>query len=127
MLLAGTQQFDLHTVLISDVDARQKYSGMTCLWPCFEATVLLPMMKKTSSPQTKAVKDLRAEYHFDYRQSRRNRFVEQVEPAAVVVVLDPDVAQVFTTPESVNTALRALITAMPQLGKRRAVRKHPAS
>jgi hypothetical protein len=84
-------------------------------------------MKKTSSSKTKVIKDLQAEYRFDYRQSRPNRFVEQVDTAAVVVVLDPDVAQVFTTPESVNTALRALITAMPQPAKRRAVRKHPAS
>jgi hypothetical protein len=84
-------------------------------------------MKKTSSSKTKVIKDLRAEYHFDYRQSRPNRFAEQVDTAAVVVVLDPDVAEVFTTPESVNTALRALIAAVPQPAKRRAVRKHPAS
>ena len=32
-----------------------------------------------------------------------------------VVVLDEDVAQVFTTPEAVNKALRALIEAMPQV------------
>jgi hypothetical protein len=31
-----------------------------------------------------------------------------------VVVLDEDVAQVFTTPESVNKVLRALIETMPQ-------------
>ena len=84
-------------------------------------------MKKTSSSKTQAVKDLRAEYHFDYSQSRPNRFANQVDTAAVVVVLDPDVAEVFTTPESVNTALRALITAMPQPAKRRATRKHSAS
>jgi hypothetical protein len=84
-------------------------------------------MKKTSSSKTKVIKDLQAEYRFDYRQSRPNRFAEQVDTAAVVVVLDPDVAEVFTTPESVNTALRALITAMPQPAKRRAVRKRPAS
>lgn len=31
----------------------------------------------------------------------------------MVGILDPDIAAVFTTPESVNTALRALITALP--------------
>jgi hypothetical protein len=31
-----------------------------------------------------------------------------------VVALDPDVSKVFTTPESVNTVLRALIEAMPK-------------
>jgi hypothetical protein len=45
------------------------------------------MMKKT--PSTKAVKELRAEYHFDYRQSRPNRFADQIDTTAVVVVLDP--------------------------------------
>jgi hypothetical protein len=33
------------------------------------------------------------------------------------VVLDPDIAEVFTTPQSVNTVLRALITTMPKSGK----------
>jgi hypothetical protein len=32
----------------------------------------------------------------------------------MVVVLDEDVAQVFTTPEAVNKVLRALIESMPQ-------------
>jgi hypothetical protein len=32
-----------------------------------------------------------------------------------VVVLDEDVAQVFTTPESVNKVLRALIESMSQV------------
>jgi len=31
-----------------------------------------------------------------------------------VVLLDPDISEVFTTPEAVNTALRALISAMPK-------------
>ena len=29
-------------------------------------------------------------------------------------MLDPDISQVFTTPESVNAVLRALIETMPQ-------------
>jgi hypothetical protein len=37
----------------------------------------------------------------------------------VVVVLDPDVAEVFKTPESVNAVLRALIAAMPHSVKRK--------
>jgi len=31
-----------------------------------------------------------------------------------VVLLDADISEVFTTPEAVNTALRALISAMPK-------------
>ncbi len=82
-------------------------------------------MKKTSASKT--VKDLQAEYRFDYGQARPNRFAGQLEAAPLVVVLDPDVAEVFTTPESVNTALRALISAMPQPTKRRVARKSTTS
>ena len=31
-----------------------------------------------------------------------------------MVLLDADISEVFTTPEAVNTALRALISAMPK-------------
>lgn len=53
------------------------------------------------------------EYRFDYSKSRPNRFADKAGETPLVVVLDPDVAEVFTTPEAVNKALRALITAMP--------------
>jgi hypothetical protein len=78
-------------------------------------------MKKTSSPNS--VKELRAEYRFDYTKSRPNRFVGAIDSTAVVVVLDPDVAEVFTTPEAVNNALRALISAIPQSSKRNPARR----
>jgi hypothetical protein len=59
--------------------------------------------------------ELLAEYHFDYKQSKPNRFaVRGGKQVLKVVVLDEDVAQVFTTPESVNKVLRALIESMPQ-------------
>ncbi len=58
--------------------------------------------------------DLLAEYRFDYRKAKPNRFAVSHETTKLrVVVLDEDVAQVFTTPESVNKALRALIESMP--------------
>jgi hypothetical protein len=78
-------------------------------------------MKKTSAPKT--LKDLQTEYRLDYRQARPNRFAGQLDATPVVVVLDPDVAEVFTTPEAVNAALRALISAMPPPVKRRTPRK----
>jgi hypothetical protein len=56
--------------------------------------------------------ELAAEYKFDYAQAKPNRFVNSGE-GLKVVVLDEDVAQVFTTPESVNQALRALIKFVP--------------
>jgi hypothetical protein len=61
--------------------------------------------------------DMRREYRFDYAQARPNRFAGRIDPQQLVVLLDPDVSEVFSTPESVNTALRALITAMPKSTK----------
>jgi hypothetical protein len=58
--------------------------------------------------------ELRPEYDFDYRTARRNRFADRVPRERLVVVLDPDVSEVFTTAEAVNTMLRAVISAMPQ-------------
>lgn len=58
--------------------------------------------------------DLQPEYEFDYSKARPNRFAAQLAPGSRVITLDPDVAAVFTTPESVNTVLRALIKTMPQ-------------
>ena len=52
--------------------------------------------------------DIATEYEFDYTKAKLNRFVSSGE-SLKVVVLDEDVAKVFTTPESVNKALRALI------------------
>jgi hypothetical protein len=71
--------------------------------------------KKTVAPKTRkrAVRDIRPEYRFDYGKARPNRFAGQSQGDRLVVVLDPDIAQVFTTPESVNTVLRALIETMP--------------
>jgi hypothetical protein len=67
-------------------------------------------MKKTAS---KVSEDLRPEYDFDYGKAKPNRFAGRVTDR-VVVVLDPDISEVFTTPEAVNAALRALISAMPR-------------
>ena len=67
-------------------------------------------MKKTT---TKISDDLQPEYKFDYSKGKPNRFAGRMADRTVVV-LDPDVAEVFTTPDSVNAALRALISAMPK-------------
>jgi hypothetical protein len=71
-------------------------------------------MKKTQEPKSHKISDeIAEEYQFDYRTARPNRFSEKMEGSPLVVVLDKDVAEVFTTPEAVNKALRALIEAMP--------------
>jgi len=40
----------------------------------------------------------------------RGKYVDRFPTGSSVIVLDPDVAQVFTDSESVNQALRALVT-----------------
>ena len=56
--------------------------------------------------------DLLPEYDFDYRKARPNRFAFKDDQR--VVILDPDVAEIFKTSESVNEVLRALIATMPK-------------
>ncbi len=64
---------------------------------------------------------MRSEYKFDYQKARRNRFAGRSKENRLVVVLDPDITQVFTTPEAVNNVLRALIKTMPPFKKRAAI------
>ncbi len=73
-------------------------------------------MKKTKVIDAKESlsDDLQAEYRFDYRKARPNRFAGRVQEERLVITLDPDVSQVFTTAESVNSVLRALIGSMPK-------------
>jgi len=51
------------------------------------------------------------EYNFDYGRAKPNRFA--VGEQERVIILDPDVAEVFTNSEVVNRVLRALIDTMP--------------
>lgn len=56
---------------------------------------------------------MRAEYRFDYRGARPNRFAGRMRRDTVAVILEPDVAAVFNTSESVNVLLRSVIAALP--------------
>lgn len=82
-------------------------------------------MKKVSvsSSRKTASQDMLPEYDFDYSQARPNRFAGKINAERLVVLLDPEVSQVFTTPEAVNKVLRALITALPNVTKKQARRK----
>ncbi|MBK9940591.1 MAG: hypothetical protein IPP13_03075 [Kouleothrix sp.] len=72
-------------------------------------------MKKTSTSSDLAHdNDMQAEYQFDYTKARPNRFASSIPEGGRVVILDPDIAKVFTSPESVNAVLRALIATMPK-------------
>jgi hypothetical protein len=73
-------------------------------------------LKKTRVPLPKKNDDaaMRAEYRFDYSKAKPNRFADRVREEYRTVLLDPDIAAVFTTNESVNAVLRALINTMPK-------------
>ena len=75
-------------------------------------------MKNTPDPDTESRDELLAEYEFDYRRAQPNRFAGEAQPGSRIVVLDPDVAQVFPSTEAVNTVLRALIRTMPAIAPR---------
>lgn len=82
-------------------------------------------MKKIRSVKSRRFTsdDMLPEYSFDYRKARPNRFAARMDENRLVVVLDPEVARVFTTPESVNEVLHALITAMPTTAKSKTARR----
>ena len=72
------------------------------------------MKTRKTPPELAATPDeLRPEYSFDPAKGRPNPYVGRINGNRVVVLLDVDVSKVFKTPESVNIALRALISAMP--------------
>jgi hypothetical protein len=58
-------------------------------------------MKKTSAGRRNKRQAMRREYRFDYGKSRPNRFASLMKGETVAVVLDPDVASVFRSPEGV--------------------------
>jgi len=75
-------------------------------------------MKKTSETKTDKVQELASEYRFDYKKAKPNRFAPHMKNEPLIVMVDPDVAKVFTTSEEVNNALRALVSAMPEKKKK---------
>ena len=54
--------------------------------------------------------EIRPEYDFDYSKAVRGKYYKKLlEEGANVVVLEPDVANVFRDSSSVNEALRSLL------------------
>ena len=78
------------------------------------------MNKIRSSKRTKRKSDdMRAEYEFDYSKARPNPYAKEYKTGSRVIVLDPDVAKIFTSPDTVNSILRALMASMrPRRSKR---------
>jgi len=69
-------------------------------------------MKKTNIQESD---DMLPEYNLDYSKARKNRFAE-IEENNRTIILDPDVAQFFSSSESVNNILRAIINSMQKSG-----------
>ena len=84
-------------------------------------------MRKTSSskPNSNKSEEMQSEYNFDYNKAKPNRFAGRISRERLVVLLDPEVSEVFTTPESVNTVLRALVTALPESARKKGKQKKP--
>lgn len=82
-------------------------------------------MKKTEASKLtgKESDGMLSEYKLDYSKARPNRFASRIKKEGVTVTLDSDVSEVFTTSESVNTVLRALIETMPETRGREQSRK----
>jgi hypothetical protein len=67
-------------------------------------------------PINESDQDILDEY--DFSGGVRGKYVDRFPRGCNVVILDPDVAKVFTDSESVNQALRALVTIIQsQAGK----------
>jgi hypothetical protein len=75
--------------------------------------------KKKGKGSAAGTDDLEPEYTFDYSKARPNPFAGHIGDDRILVLLDADVSKVFTSPEAVNTVLRALMTAMPNAAKKK--------
>jgi hypothetical protein len=73
-------------------------------------------MKKAEMSENELIeqhKDMLPEYHLDYSKARPNRFAKGIAEGSLVVVLEPELAQVYKTPERVKAILEAIAQAMP--------------
>ena len=60
--------------------------------------------------KAKVIEELRTEYEFDYSKAVRGKYFKRLlEEGANVVVLEPEIAKVFTSSAAVNDALRSLL------------------
>ena len=71
-------------------------------------------MKKMPETKPRKVQEMASEYRFDYKKAKPNRFAARMKNEPLIVMIEPDIAKVFTSAEDVNKALRALISAMPK-------------
>jgi hypothetical protein len=72
-------------------------------------------MKKKGPPD--AVPEMREEY--DFKGGVRGKYASRFAEGSNIVVLDPDVADVFGDAKAVNDALRVLAKSVRKKGKER--------
>ncbi len=74
------------------------------------------MKKHGEKPLTEDIDTMRPEY--DFRKGVRGKHAAKYAEGTNVVVLDPDVAKEFPTPEQVHETLRAVAKLLQQYRKR---------
>jgi hypothetical protein len=57
------------------------------------------------------------EFAFDYTKAKPNRFAVHTS-GGLMILLEPDIAQVFTSAASVNSVLRAIIANLPPMASK---------
>jgi hypothetical protein len=85
------------------------------------------MKTEVEGPDSAEPNELLEHYEFDYSKARPNRFADRIGPDTLMVVLDPDVAAVFPTAESVNSTLRAIAAALANLPAQKPARQRKRS
>ena len=73
------------------------------------------MKTQKDNPKQHETDVLQEHYDFDYSKAKLNRFAERINQESVTILLDPDVAAMFPTSESVNEMLRVLMTAVQKM------------
>ena len=72
----------------------------------------MPTKKSSTGKKAKAATEMRSEY--DFSNARPNRFAKEFahKGGGVLVLLEPDVAEVFDSSKKVNKFLRATLSAL---------------
>jgi hypothetical protein len=87
----------------------------------------MKMRKQADDVSINKTNSMEDHYSFDYRKAKPNRFATKVSSDHLMIVLDPDVAEIFPTSEAVNEALRVLAGALAHLPKTPRRRKQAAT
>ena len=53
-------------------------------------------MKKTPTTKPRKAQEMAPEYRFDYKRAKPNRFAARMKDEPLIVMIEPDVAKVFT-------------------------------